>query len=47
MANEAVIASDVIQTKSRVGQQVEIIGFRSDVSAHTYIDAADVSRVKN
>jgi hypothetical protein len=46
-SNGAVNASDVTQTKSRVGQQINSIDFRSDVNANGYIDAADVAVVKS
>jgi len=45
--NGRVNASDVVQTKSRVGQQINATNFRSDVNANGYIDAADVALVKS
>jgi len=45
-ANRIVNASDVSQTKSRVGHAVDGTNFRSDVNADGYIDVMDVSQVK-
>ena len=45
--NGTVNASDVSQTKSRVGHAVDGINFRSDVNANGYINAADVSIAKS
>jgi N-acetylneuraminic acid mutarotase len=44
--NGTVNASDVSQTKSRVGQQISSSNFRSDVNANGYIDAADIAMIK-
>jgi N-acetylneuraminic acid mutarotase len=44
--NGTVNASDLSQTKSRIGQQINATNFRSDVSANGYIDAADVALIK-
>jgi N-acetylneuraminic acid mutarotase len=44
--NGRVNASDVSQTKSRVGQQIDVTNFRSDVNANGYIDAVDVALMK-
>jgi hypothetical protein len=44
--NRAVNASDVSQTKSRIGQAVTSANFRSDVNANGTINAGDVSLVK-
>jgi N-acetylneuraminic acid mutarotase len=44
--NGSVNASDVSQTKSRVGQQINATNFRADVNADGYIDAADVALIK-
>jgi hypothetical protein len=46
-ANGTVNASDVSQTKARVGQQINASNFRSDVNANGYIDAADIALVKS
>jgi len=46
-ANGRVNASDIAQTKLRIGQQINETNFRSDVNANGYIDAADVSLVKS
>jgi N-acetylneuraminic acid mutarotase len=46
-ANGRVNASDIAQTKLRIGQQINDTNFRSDVNANGYIDAADVSLVKS
>jgi len=45
--NARVNASDVSQTKARVGQQIDSTNFRSDVNANGYIDAADIALVKS
>jgi hypothetical protein len=45
--NGTVNASDISQTKSRIGQQLNETNFRSDVTANGYIDATDVSMVKS
>ena len=45
--NGTVNASDVSETKSRVGQQISPMNFRSDVNANGYIDAADIALVKS
>jgi hypothetical protein len=45
--NGAVNASDVALSKSRSGQPVDPITFRSDVNANGSINAADVSLVKS
>ena len=45
--NGAVNASDVALTKSRSGQPVDPITFRSDVNVNGSINAADVSLVKS
>jgi hypothetical protein len=47
VGNGRVNASDVVQTKSRVGQQIDATNFRSDVNANGYIDAADIALVKS
>jgi hypothetical protein len=44
--NGAVNASDVSQTDSRVGQQIDATNFRSDVDTSGYIDAADIAVIK-
>jgi len=44
--NRAVNASDVSQTKGRIGQAVTSANFRSDVNANGAINAGDVSVVK-
>jgi len=44
--NRAVNASDVSQTKGRIGQAVTTANFRSDVNANGAINAGDVSIVK-
>jgi hypothetical protein len=46
-ANRAVNASDVSQTKSRIGQAVDGTNFRSDVNANGTINSADVANVKS
>ena len=45
--NGSVNASDVSQTKSRVGQQISATNFRSDVNANGDVNAADISLVKS
>jgi hypothetical protein len=45
--NGAVNASDVSQTKSRVGQQINATNFRADVNANGYINAADIALVRS
>lgn len=45
-ANRAVNASDVSQTKSRIGQAVDATNFRSDVNANGALNAGDVANVK-
>jgi hypothetical protein len=40
-------AADVAQTKSRLGQTVDALNFRSDVNANGSINAADVALVKS
>ena len=45
--NRTVNASDVSQTKARVGQAVDATNFRSDVNANGAINAGDVSLVKS
>ena len=45
--NGTVNASDVSQTKSRVGHAVDGTNFRSDVNANGYIDVVDVSIAKS
>lgn len=44
--NGAVNASDVTQTKSRIGQSVGVSNLRSDVNVNGTINAGDVSSVK-
>ncbi len=44
--NRIVNASDVSQTKSRIGQTVDASNFRSDVNANGTINASDASQVK-
>jgi hypothetical protein len=44
--NRAVNASDVSQTKGRIGQPVTSANFRSDVNGNGSINSADVSLVK-
>ena len=44
--NVTVNASDLSQTKSRVGHAVDGTNFRSDVNANGSINAGDVSQVK-
>ena len=45
--NGTVNASDLSQTKSRVGHAVDGTNFRSDVNANGYIDVVDVSIAKS
>lgn len=45
--NKAVNASDVSQTKSRVGAVVDGTNFRSDLNVNGSINASDVSQVKS
>lgn len=45
-SNRSVNASDVSQTKSRIGQAVTGTNFRSDVNANGGINAGDVSQTK-
>jgi hypothetical protein len=45
--NAAVNASDVSQSKSRIGQQIDGTNFRSDVNANGLINATDISIVKS
>ena len=45
-ANGVVNASDVGQTKGRIGQSLTSSNFRSDVNANGTINANDVSQVK-
>ena len=45
--NGTVNASDVAQTKSRVGQPVDQTNFQSDVNVNGAINASDVSFVKS
>ena len=45
--NGTVNASDLSQTKSRVGHAVNGTTFRSDVNANGYIDVVDVSIAKS
>jgi len=45
--NAAVNASDVSQTKSRVGQPVTGLNFREDVNASGTISSSDVALVKS
>jgi hypothetical protein len=44
--NGSVNASDVSQTKSRIGQTVASTNFRSDVNVSGTINASDTSLVK-
>ena len=44
--NGTVNASDVAQTKSRIGQAVSATNFKSDVNTNGSINASDVSIVK-
>lgn len=46
-ANGTVNASDVSQTKSRVGQPVDTTNFRSDVNTNGALNASDVALVKS
>ena len=45
-ANGAVNASDVSQTKARIGQTLNATNFRSDINTNGSINATDVSQVK-
>jgi hypothetical protein len=45
--NGAVNASDVSQSKARIGQTLDATNFRSDVNANGAINATDVSIVKS
>ncbi len=45
--NGAVNVTDVSQSKSRIGQQIDVTNFRSDVNANGVINASDVSFVKS
>src|SRR5205814_264869 len=45
--NSAVNATDIAQTKSRIGQVLSSSNFRSDVNANGSINAGDVSNVKS
>ncbi len=45
--NGTVNASDLSQTKSRVGHALDGTNFRSDVNANGYIDVVDVSIAKS
>ena len=45
-ANGAVNASDVSQTKARIGQTLDATNFRSDVNANGSINATDVGLIK-
>jgi len=45
--NGSVSASDVSQTKSRVGQSIDTTNFRSDVNASGDINATDLSLIKS
>jgi hypothetical protein len=45
--NGTVNASDVSQTKSRIGQQLNGTNFRGDVTANGFIDSADIALVKS
>ena len=45
--NGIVNASDVSQTKSRIGQQLNGTNFRCDVTANGFIDSADIALVKS
>ncbi|MEP7015763.1 MAG: dockerin type I domain-containing protein [Verrucomicrobiota bacterium] len=44
--NGTVNASDVSQTKSRIGQAIDTTNFRSDVNANGTFNASDVSQIK-
>jgi hypothetical protein len=46
-ANGAVNASDVSQTKGRIGQTIDTTNFRSDVNVNGAINAGDVSQIKS
>jgi hypothetical protein len=45
--NGSVNASDVGQTKSRSGQAISALNFRSDVTANGSINASDIGAVKS
>ncbi len=45
--NGAVNASDLVQTKSRIGQQMNQTNFRSDVTANGFIDSVDIALLKS
>ena len=45
--NGVVNASEVSQTKSRIGQQLNGTNFRSDVTANGFIDSVDIALVKS
>ena len=45
--NGIVNASDVSQTKSRIGQQLNGTNFRSDVTANGFIDSVDIALLKS
>jgi hypothetical protein len=45
-ASGAINASDVSQTKSRLGQAVNAANFRSDVNTNGSISAADIAQIK-
>ena len=45
-ANGTVNATDVAQTKTRLGQTVDVTNFRSDVNANGSINAADTTIIK-
>ncbi|MEP7014721.1 MAG: dockerin type I domain-containing protein [Verrucomicrobiota bacterium] len=44
--NGSVNSSDVSQTKSRIGQLIDVTNFRSDVNVNGSINATDVAQVK-
>ncbi len=45
--NGTVNASDISQTKARIGQQLNQTNFRSDVTANGFIDSADIALLKS
>ena len=45
--NGAVNASDLTQTKSRIGQQLNGTNFRSDVTANGFVDSVDIALLKS
>ena len=45
-ANRAVNATDVSQTKARIGQTLDVTNFRSDVNVNGNINATDTSLIK-